>query len=297
VGDPTFLSADSDRRRSDTVGAVESLAERLGHRADTRLLIISSDRIGTTHASTAAGYLALREGLATTATIVMPGPWSRHAAELYRGEDVGVELTLNAELESYRWGPLTVAPSLLDGDGGFPRTLRDLWDHADLDEVRRECRAQLERAVLWGFDITHLTTHMGAMQQRPEFFDVLLDLAVEFDLPLRLESESAESDAGFPFRRLAAEEGIVYPDHFRLVRGGIRSHLERVLDELPPGVTEISAAPVVDAAEARAIDPDAPGRVDDLDLLVDAELKTRLADLGALSVGYRELRAAQRDRR
>jgi predicted glycoside hydrolase/deacetylase ChbG (UPF0249 family) len=194
---------------------VDSLAERLGHPADTCLLIISSDQIGTTHASTAAGYLALRDGTATTGTVVMPGPWSRHAAELYRGDDIGVQLTLNSELESYRWGPLTVAPSLLDGDGGFPRTLSDLWDHADLDEVRRECRAQLERAVLWGFDVTHLTTHMGALQQRPEFFDVLLDLAVDFDLPLRLESEPAESEAGFPFRRLATEAGIVYPDSFR----------------------------------------------------------------------------------
>ena len=192
---------------------------------------------------------------------------------------------------------MTVAPSLLDGDGGFPRTLRDLWDHADLDEVRRECRAQLERAVLWGFDITHLTTHMGAMQQRPEFFDVMLDLAVEFDLPLRLESDPAESDAGFPFRRLATEEGVVYPDHFHLVRGGIRAHLEELLGGLPPGVTEISTAPVLDEPEVRAVDPDAPGRIDDRDLVVDGELKTRVADLGAALVGYRELRAAQRDRR
>ena len=54
------------------------------------------------------------------------------------GEDVGVRLTLNSEHELYRWGPITQAPSLLDGDGGFPRTLTDVWDHADLDEVRRE---------------------------------------------------------------------------------------------------------------------------------------------------------------
>lgn len=276
---------------------MDSLAERLGHSPDTRLLIISSDRIGTTHSSTAAGYRALRDGLATTGTVVMPGPWSRHAAELYRGEDVGVHLTLNAELECYRWGPLTTAPSLLDGDGGFPRTLGDLWDHADIDEVRRECRAQLERAVLWGFDVTHLTTHMGAMQNRPEFFDVMLDLAVDFDLPLRLESAPAESEAGFPFRRLATEEGIVFPDRFRLVRGGARDHLENVLAHLEPGITEIALAPALDSDELRAIDPDAAGRTDDLDLALSDDLRRRVVHMGAIPVGYRELRAAQRERR
>ena len=97
-----------------------------------------------------------------------------------------MHLTLNAEHDRYRWGPITHAPSLLDGDGGFPRTVSDLWDHADLDEVRRELRAQVERAILWGFDVSHLDSHMGTLQLRPEFFDVYLDLAVEFGLPLRL---------------------------------------------------------------------------------------------------------------
>ncbi len=99
-----------------------------------------------------------------------------------------MHLTLNAEYELYRWGPITHAPSLLGGDGGFPETVEDVWDHADLDEVRRECRAQIERAILWGFDVSHLDSHMGTLQLRPEFFDVYLDLALEFGLPLRMAS-------------------------------------------------------------------------------------------------------------
>ena len=109
-----------------------------------------------------------------------------------------MHLTLNAEWERFRWGPITHAPSLLDGDGGFPRTIEDLWDHADLDEVRRELRAQVERAILWGFDVSHLDDHMGVLQQRPEFFDVMLDLAVEFQLPVRLLGQSSERAVGLP---------------------------------------------------------------------------------------------------
>ena len=109
-----------------------------------------------------------------------------------------MHLTLNAEHDRYRWGPITHAPSLLDGDGGFPRTVTDVWDHADLDEVRRELRAQVERAILWGFDVSHLDSHMGTLQLRPEFFDVYLDLAVEFGLPLRLSGASSERSDRVP---------------------------------------------------------------------------------------------------
>ena len=274
-----------------------SLARALGHRDDDRLLILSADLMGSTHAATAAGLSALRDGCATTATLMMPGPWARHAADHLANADdldVGIHLTLNAELESFRWAPLTHAPSLLDGDGGFPRTPEDLWDHADIDEVRRECRAQVERAISWGVEPTHLTTHLLAMQQRPEFFDVLLDIAVETGLPVRLESGDAETAAGFPFRRLATEEGVAMPDHFRLVRGGTRAHLEAVLADLAPGITEVAFAPALAAEEIRAIDPAAAGRFDDLAVLTDRELHGRLDGLGVTLIGYRALRDAQR---
>ena len=190
-----------------------TLAERLGYAADDRLLIINCDDLGSCHAANVAVYDSLRAGLATSATLMVPCPWAREAAARYQGEDVGVHLTLNAEWDLYRWGPITRAPSLHDGDGGFPRTIEDVWDHADLDEVRRELRAQIERAILWGFDVSHLDSHMGTLQLRPEFFDIYLDLAVEFGLPLRLGGASTERAVGFPFRRLAAEEGVVFPDH------------------------------------------------------------------------------------
>ena len=274
-----------------------ALAEALGHDPDARLLILSADLMGSTHAATAAAMTALREGAATTATLMMPGPWARHAVDQLAGApdlDVGIHLTLNSELEDFRWAPLTHAPSLLDGDGGFPRTPADLWDHADIDEVRRECRAQIERAASWGVDATHLTTHLLALQQRPEFFDVLLDVACEARLPVRLESGSAEGDAGFPFRNLAEQEGVWMPDHFRLVRGGARRHLDDTLAALPAGVTEVALAPALAAEELRAIDPGAAGRFDDLAVLTDRALLARLDTLGVIRVGYREIREAMR---
>jgi predicted glycoside hydrolase/deacetylase ChbG (UPF0249 family) len=227
---------------------------------------------------------------------MVPCPWAREAASRYRGEDVGVHLTLNAEYELYRWGPITQAPSLLDGDGGFPRTVEDVWDHADLDEARRECRAQLERAIYWGFDVSHLDSHMGTLQSRPEFFDIFLELAVDFRLPLRLADQSTEQAVGFPFRRLAAEEGVLSPDHLVVVRGqAARRTLERVLSELRPGVTELACHPAVDTPELRSLAPDWGNRVDDHDLLVRDQSIPALAErAGVTLIGYRAIRDLMR---
>jgi len=275
---------------------VTSLAERLGHGPDARLVILNCDDLGSSHAANLGVYEALRLGAATSATLMVPCPWAREAASRYRGEDVGVHLTLNAEYDLYRWGPITHAPSLLDGDGGFPRTLDDVWDHADLEEVRRELRAQVERAILWGFDVSHLDSHMGTLQLRPEFFDIYLDLAVEFGLPIRLSGASTERAVGFPFRRLAEEEGVVFPDHFVLVSGvGSRRSIERAIFDLRPGVTELYVHPAQDTPELRALAPDWAARVDDLDFVTgDGGLRSMLERVGATRIGYRPLRDLQR---
>lgn len=281
---------------SGTVYCVTTLAERLGYAPDERLLIINCDDLGTCHAANVGVFESLRTGVATSATLMVPGPWARQAAASYLGEDIGVHLTLNSEWDLLRWGPCTMAPSLLDGDGGFPRTLEDIWEHADLDEVRRECWAQVERAVLWGFDVSHLDSHKGAMQLRPEFFDIYLELAVEFGLPMRLSGASTERFVGFPFRRLAEEEGVVFPDHLIHVSTGVGSRraVEKTLFELRPGVTEIYVHPAADTPELRAVAPDWANRVDDHHLINhDAALQTLIKRSGATLIGYRELRAVQ----
>lgn len=273
-----------------------TLAERLGYPSDARLVILNADDLGLCHAANTGVYDGLRRGLATSASLMVPCPWSRGAAAAYRGDDVGVHLTVNAELDLYRWGPITHAPSLLDGDGGFPRTVADLWDHADPDEVRRECRAQIERAILWGFDVSHIDAHLGAVQDRPEFFDVYLELAVEFGLPMRLSNPSSEPAVGFPFRQLAAAEGVVFPDHLLPaypVEG--RTGLLQAIADLAPGVTEVPLHPAVDSPELRAMAPDWSARVEDHTLLVEGpELARALAEAGVVRIGYRALRDLMR---
>jgi predicted glycoside hydrolase/deacetylase ChbG (UPF0249 family) len=271
-------------------------AERLDVPPDTKLLLLHCAELGFCHAANVAVFQSLREGIGTTGSLLVPAPWAREAAARYRGEDVGVRLALNAEHDLYRWGPITQAPSLLDGDGGFPRTATDLWDHADLDEVRRECRAQVERAVLWGIDVSHLDTHLDAMLLRPEFFDVYLELALDFGLPLRMLGADAEPNVGFPLRQLAADEGVLFADRF--VTLPVRHPGEALLELLPtlePGLTEVSLRPAIDTPELRAITTDWEERVANHIVLVDDRgLGTAIEDAGVVPIGFRELRDAMR---
>ena len=272
-----------------------SLASRLGYSDDARLVIISCDDLGSCHGATEGVYQAIRSGVATCASIMVPAPWARYAADQYNGEDIGVHLTLNAEHPLYRWGPLTHAPSLLSGEGGFPRSVDDLWEHADSTEVLRECRAQIERALAWGIDVSHLAPHLTSITLRPEFFDVYLELAVEFKLPIRLPSTISADAAGFPFRQLAADEGIVFPDHFdHDWRTGSRERVLTALASLQPGVTEIHVQPSIDTAEVRALGEVAVGWIDDLALATSDELRNAVTASGAVLIGYRQLRDAMR---
>ncbi len=273
-----------------------SLNEALGRPDDAKLVVLSCDDLGAFHASNVGVLRAMHDGAATCASLMVPAPWARHAVRHLRTtDDIGVHLTLVSEHADYRWGPLTYSPSLQSGDGGFPATLDDLWEHADPEEVRRECRAQVERALLWGVDVTHLAPHLTAITLRPEFFGVYLDLAVDYRLPIRLPSSISLNEAGFDFRGLARAEGVFFPDHFdHNWSSGSRSRVLKTIDTLQPGVTEIHVQPVIDSPEIRAIGDACTGWIDDLVLATSTDLRDALARAGAILIGYREIRDAMR---
>src|SRR5262245_41738135 len=120
---------------TDSVAAVPTLAERLGHATDARLVIISCDDLGSCHAANEGVFAALHNGVASCASLMVPAPWARDAAvRALPTDDLGVHLTLNCEHPNYRWGAITHAPSLHSGEAGFPRSVDDLWEHADPEE-------------------------------------------------------------------------------------------------------------------------------------------------------------------
>jgi hypothetical protein len=275
-----------------------TLAQKLGYAADARLLIVNCDDIGSSHAANIASEAALRHGLATSATLMVPCPWAREAVERFGDLDVGVHLTLTSEYPSYRWRSLTGAPSLRDDQGFLPRTAGALWKQADPIDVEAECRAQIDQALAWGVDVTHLDNHMGTLQLSERLFPIYVKLAREYQLPLRMAGKSGDAKLGFGGRAQCDAAGVLYPDHFGFQWGTKTADVFARLLEVPrAGVLETVLHPVQPGEELDAYDPKEKWiREHDAAVGVDDVLRTKLDAAGIERISFRPLRDAMRAR-
>lgn len=296
-------------------GWAASLVERLGFRPGDKVLIINADDLGMCHAENVATFEALLDGVATSATVMMPCPWVPEVVEWKKQHpeaDLGVHLTLTSEWKRYRWGPLLgreVVPSLVDEQGYMWEDCEPLWEHVNPDEAYRECRAQVEMAIRLGLDPTHLDNHMGSLQTHPKLWRVYFRLAKEFNLPVRMASEELYAMFGAAGRRAEyGKAGIVGPDV--LLHGPaipfpepkspqeVPAYYEKILRSLKPGtVTELYLHCAKDGPELQHIAGSHARRQADYEWLVSPRTRRLIEELGIKLIGYRPLRDLQRGKR
>ena len=293
---------------------------RLNLADDARVVVLHADDIGMCQSSLAAWRDLLDFGVLTSAAAMPPCPWfpaTAVACRELRGHprlDMGVHLTLTSEWAGYRWGPLSSADrasGLLDGQGYLHRLAQGVEENADLGAVERELRAQIERALAEGIDVTHIDTHMFTLFH-PRFLPVYLRLGVEYGVPafaLR-DAEAAIEAAGLDEGEaeqvraaLAAAEAAGMPLFDRVHVLSLDTHEGRldeavgVLAALPPGLSNVLLHPSRKTPELRAIAPDWRCRVADRALFLDPAWRDALTDANVVPVGFRALRDAMREAR
>ena len=263
---------------------------------------MNCDDFGSMHGTNVAIIDALRSGATSSTTLMVPCPWAAEAAAMAEpGDDIGVHLTVTSEWAGYRWAPITRAPSLCAPDGRMHRTVDACFaavaeaGDRGLDEVYAECAAQIEQAMAWGIDVTHLDAHMGAMQMHPAFLEIYLRLASEHRLPVRMMPAASERDLALDGRRIAGELGVVFPDHLLMTYLDARPTIERAIAALRPGVTEFLVPPSTDNAEVHAACNDAQERLaNDAFLRGPESFAEQVREAGATMIGFRPLRDLQR---
>lgn len=273
-----------------------SLAERLGYGPKDRLLIVNCDDLGSSHSANVATFRAMVYGVATSATLMVPCPWAREAARKFKGLSVGVHLTLTCEYRGYRWRGLTSGGSLHDDEGFLPATTEAMARRIEARDARAECRSQIETALSWRVDVTHLDAHMYALEARSDLCDIYLDLAQEFRLPVRLALlDKAQAEAA-RVRESAEARGVLFNEHrvFPWPRR-TRDVLFEEIPKLSPGVTETYAHPVLDGEELRGYDTEnADIRAHDAVCLIDPAISDLLDRHDIKRISFRELRELQR---
>ncbi len=152
-------------------------------------LVIRSDDAGMSHSVNTALERLIKTGLPVSVSVMFPTPWYQETVEIlkrYPAVSVGIHLTLNSEWKNYRWGPVlgrTAVPSLVDADGYFFPSADALYQNRpDLQEIEKELRAQIERALRSGVKIDYVDYHMGTPVRYPEFREITERVARDFGL-------------------------------------------------------------------------------------------------------------------
>ena len=285
-----------------TAVGVKSLAARLGHPADAKLLIVHADDLAAAHSVNAATFKAMESGLVNSASIMVPCPWLPEVAEYARRHpeaDLGLHLTLTSEWKTYRWGAVLSkdrAPTLYAADGYLYPTEDVAAARIDVREAEAEVRAQIARARAFGIRPTHLDSHMRTLYTTRPLFEMLLRVAREERLPVMV---SREWFARAPFLPAAlGPDGIVLD---RVVGADPSVRPERwaefyadVIKNLKPGVTELIVHLAYDDEEMRAVALDHPDwgaawRQRDFDFVTSESFRRLLKEHNVKLVTWREI--------
>jgi chitin disaccharide deacetylase len=277
-----------------------TIAERLGHPRDAKLLIIHADDLGAAHSIDAASFEALDKGTISSASIMIPTPWVTEVATYAKARpnaDLGLHLTITSEWETYRWGsvaPADKVPSLLDSLGTFPSDVAPVVARAKPAEVEREIRAQIDRAIALGIRPTHVDSHMGALFASPELFATYVRVARAYRLPflalrgdrrVKPQAPLLESDI------LLDTVIIAGPD---VPRDRWKEYYLREIANLKPGVTELIVHLGRDDSELQAVTVNhepygSAWRQRDTDVISSPEFRKALTDNRVIVITWRDL--------
>lgn len=274
----------------------KSIQERLGYSKDTKLLIIHADDLGVSHAENMASITALEKGAVNSASILVPCPWFPEIAAYAKEHpqaDLGLHLALTSEWKYLKWGPVAPADEvkgLVTREKFFYDNVPDVVSHASAEEVEKELRAQIARAISFGVDPTHFDTHMGTLGATPDFLKVYIKLGREYKVPVLLTREA------LPFTNendvIMDQIAIASPEDYKT---GMNQFYTRVLTSLQPGITCLILHAAYDNDEMQAVTADhidygAAWRQADFNFFMSEDCKKLLKQERIQLITWREVR-------
>ena len=294
----------------EALGSELTFAERLGWKANDVVVILHVDDVGMSHSSNLGAIESLEKGVARSFSVMMPCPWVPEIARYLKahpGADSGLHLTLTAEWQIYRWGPLSgksQVPGLVDDEGCLWRSVEQVAAKTTPDEIEREIRAQIDRAETLGIPITHLDSHMGTLFARPDYFERFAKVGMEKQIPIlcvgghmtHVSQENKEAATQLrPWVKKLWNASLPVLDDLFTGFTGFKAEekpakLMTLLAELKPGVTEILFHASLPTEDFPLITGSSEARRADLKALTDPCVKKLMQERGIFSTTWKELK-------
>lgn len=300
-------------------------AEKLGFPRGAKVVILHVDDAGMSYDSNLGAFSALKDGVASSVSVMMPCPWVPQFVKWLKANpeiDAGLHLTLTSEWDNYKWGPLVgkpSAPGLVDpSTGGMHASVQAVVKNSNAEEVGKEIRAQIERARQMGFDPTHLDSHMGTVFADPAFLMQYVRIGIEYKIPVMLpgghNSELIAADPSLAARhnettmigQMLWKAGLPVLDDlhnksygWKIPPAAMKSDeaLRRyageqyisALDECKPGLTMMIMHCTQPTEVFAAISDSGPRRKSDLLGMTDPAVRKHIKDKGIILTTWREI--------
>jgi len=281
--------------------------------ARLKAVIINGDDFGLSPEVNAGIVRAHREGVLNSASLMVAAA-ARDAAVRAAHENPALDVGLHLVVCK---GYSALAPEklvgIVDAAGRFVENpvrggLRYFFNRSIRDQLRDECRAQIELHMKLVGYLNHIDGHLN-FHAHPVFADILADLAAEYRVPcLRLPREPVFITLGLArdhaarklvesviFRSLSARmrrrmeaRGLKSSDWlFGLHQSGnlSESYVAGVIDRLRDGVTEIYFHPAIDIGGT----PPPAAAQHEVEILTSAKIRRQLDARGVRLTTFAEL--------
>ncbi|MFO0946601.1 MAG: polysaccharide deacetylase family protein [Planctomycetota bacterium] len=295
----------------------ETNAEKLGYPAGKKILILHADDLGMCYEANQSAKENLPAGHFQSGSAMVPCPWFNEFADWYKNHpdmDVGLHLSLTSEWKFYRWGPVSLktdVPGLVDRDGYMHREVLGVVLAAKPEEVDKEIRAQIDRAIAKGIKPGHIDTHMGTLYARAEFTMAYLKAAVDYNIPAMVIEPSPKvieryRKQGMPVTEKSVQMLKDYPlprlDDFYPVPEGKtyeekRENFFALVRSLDPGITELIFHPSVETECLKNITGSWQQRSWEHKMFADPVVKEFFQKEGILFTNWKEMMKRHEERK
>ncbi len=153
-----------------------------------RKLIVTADDLGLSKTIDEGIFKAAETGLLTAVSAVLTRKSGLESIKKFHAQfpNIGIGVHLNVS-SGFPLSPGNGISSLVDEQGQFikPDSTWGRLDKIDKKELRKEAIVQIEQLLKLDVPIDHLNSHFNIFYFYPPFFEILLDLAQDYNVPIR----------------------------------------------------------------------------------------------------------------